>query len=290
MNRQAFDNYLRRFERVFEHIDSHLDEPLDLERLSGIAGFSRFHFHRQFSRLCGVTVGRYVQLMRLKRAAKRLVDNPDEQVIDIAFDTGFESPESFSRAFRQIFGASPSGFRRRPDWASFQQAYRFPEKQRMREMDVRIVDTEPEMVAVLKHRGSPDSIGDSVAKFIEWRKTSGLSPVKSSRSLGIVYDDPDLVAPEDFRHDLCGTITAPVPENDYGIETGTIPGGRCAVIRHEGSRDRVGDTIYWLFREWLPGSGEEPGDYPLYFHYLDAGLEVEPHRQQTDIYLPLKQA
>ena len=155
-------------------------------------------------------------------------------------------------------------------------------------MQVRIVEGQDIAVGKLEHRGSPASVPGSVATFIEWRKQSGLSPVRESRSFGIAYDDPDLVKPEDFRFDICGSVAGPVPANPQGIVDGVLPGGRCAVVRHAGSRDRVAESVYYLFRDWLPGSGEEPRDFPVYFEYLDAGTETPEEQQQTDIFLPLK--
>lgn len=155
-------------------------------------------------------------------------------------------------------------------------------------MQVTIVDFAETQVAMLEHCGAPEKVNDSVLTFIEWRKASGLSPVRSSRSFGIVYADPDTVEPEAFRFDICGEVTGPVPKNPQGVIAGTIPGGRCAVLRHRGSHDRLGESIYPLYREWLPQSGEELRDYPLFFHYLNLFPEVAEHELETDIYLPLK--
>ena len=44
----------------------------------------------------------------------------------------------------------------------------------------------------------------------------------------------------------------------------TIPGGRCAVVRHVGSDDTLGEAVRYLYATWLPASGEEPRDFPLY--------------------------
>ena len=61
----ALQNYQDRMRRVLEHIDRHLDDDLDLDSLSAVAAFSKFHFHRQFTATFGVSVHRYVQLARL---------------------------------------------------------------------------------------------------------------------------------------------------------------------------------------------------------------------------------
>ena len=155
-------------------------------------------------------------------------------------------------------------------------------------MQVRIVDVEHVTVAVLEHRGDPARVNDSVQRFIAWRKESGLSPIASSQTYGIAYDDPVIAAPEDFRLDICGSVSAPVPANRHGIVTKTIPGGRCAVVRHKGSPDDIAGSVYHLYRNWLPHSGEEPRNFPVYFHYINLKGTIPEHELLTDVHLPLK--
>lgn len=63
--------YTQRFNAVLAYIDANLEGDLSVKTLSGVANFSAFHFHRQFTAFVGVPVSRYVQLMRLRRAAHR---------------------------------------------------------------------------------------------------------------------------------------------------------------------------------------------------------------------------
>ncbi|ASY59353.1 Transcriptional regulator, AraC family (plasmid) [Sinorhizobium sp. CCBAU 05631] len=65
----ALGNYHARMERVLDHIDQHLNDELDLETMSYVAAFSKYHFHRQFMATFGLSVHRYVQLARMKRAS-----------------------------------------------------------------------------------------------------------------------------------------------------------------------------------------------------------------------------
>ena len=287
MDDQKAKAYAKRFERVFAYIEQHLDEPLSVEQLSRVAYFSKFHFHRQFSQYVGLGVGAYVRQLRLKRASYQLVFGR-ERVIDIALAAGFESPEAFARAFRQAIGQSPSQFRRSPMWQPWDERLRLPPRPRSEKMDVKVIEFGKTKVAVFEHRGAPERVNDSVKTFIEWRKTSGLSPVKTSRSFGLVYGDPDTAVPEEFRFDICGEVSEFVPENPQGVTNGVIPAGRCAVLRHLGSHDRLAESIYPLYREWLPQSGEDVRDFPLFFHYLNLFPEVAEHELVTDIYLPLK--
>ncbi|WP_434630634.1 AraC family transcriptional regulator [Chromobacterium sp. CV08] len=282
------DRYARRFEKVLDYIASHLDQPLDVERLSQLAHFSRFHFHRQFSAYLGVGVARYILMQRLRQASYWLAFQPGRKITEIALDCGFDNPESFSRAFRQALGQSPSQFRRRPDWPGWHARMTPPVSERMEDMEVRIVTVEPERVAALEHLGPPDRVNDSAQRFIEWRKQSGLSPVAGSRTYGIAYDNPETAEPERFRFDICGSVAAPVPANPQGVIAKEIPGGRCAVARHRGSHHKIGETVWYLYREWLPASGEALRDFPVYFHYLNLASDTPEHLLLTDVHLPLR--
>lgn len=287
MSKSREDFYRERFNKVFDYIEQHLDESLSVEHLSQVAHFSKFHFHRQFSDYCGISVIRYIQLMRLKHASYRLAFNTD-RITEIALDAGFENPESFSRAFKNTFGQTPSEFREQPQWQPWSERYQFPIRDRKAAMEVKLSNFKQTRIAVLEHRGAPALLNDSVKIFIDWRKSSGLSPVDTSQTFGIVYDNPNTTKPEDFRFDICGSVIQDVPANPQNVINKSIPAGPCAVVRHLGAHDRLGECIYYMYREWLPGSGEDLRDFPLFFHYLNLMPDTPEHELVTDIYLPLK--
>lgn len=280
--------YQKRFDAVLAYIDGNLEGDLSVEALSAVAHFSEFHFHRQFSAYVGVPVARYVQLMRLRRAAHRLVGQGYYSVLDAAQDAGFASPEAFSRAFRRVFGQAPSAFRRNPDWQLWNTVFAIPHFSRSITMQVRIVDFVAVRLAALEHRGPPGQVSETVRRFIDWRMGSGQSPVAASRTFGIPFNNPDTTPPEDFRFAVCGEIHEALRPNQQGVHELSLPGGRCAVVRHVGSPDHIGETIYPIYRDWLPNSGEELRDHPLFFHYLSIYPQTPLEQWQTDIYVPLQ--
>ena len=87
-------DYSRRIERVVAHIGAHLDEPLELERLAGIAAFSPYHFHRIYRALMNETAA---DTLRLHRAAADLVQS-QQPVARIAARAGYGSVAAFTRA------------------------------------------------------------------------------------------------------------------------------------------------------------------------------------------------
>ena len=285
--------YHARFRRVLEYIDSHLDEALDVETLAAVAVFSKFHFHRQFSGLFGLGVMRYLQLRRLRRASFQLAYHGDAPVIEIALASGYEGPEAFARAFKKNIGQTPSEFRKQPQWEPWTAVFA-PLSELMRNhmphpyavADVRLADTPDIRVAALEHRGDPRTIGDSIRLCIAWRKAHGLPPSKSA-TYNVFHDNPETTAPEQFRLDICVATDGDIAANDAGIVARMIPGGRCAVLRHIGTDDTLGDAIYFLYRDWLPQSGEELRDFPVYAQRVKFFPEVQEHEAITDVFLPL---
>jgi AraC family transcriptional regulator len=153
--------------------------------------------------------------------------------------------------------------------------------------EVRVVDFTATRVATLEHRGDPAGLDDSVNKFITWRRQNGLPPAASA-TFNILYDKLPASDPDEFRFDLCAATDRDIAANELGVVAKTIPGGKCAVLRHVGSEAGIGETLYCLFAQWLPTSGAELRDFPVFFQRVSFAPEVPAHESVTDVFLPLR--
>ena len=97
--------------KAIDYIEEHITEPTDYARAAKEACSSPFNFQRVFALLCGYTLGDYVRMRRLTLAGEELLST-DAKVIDGALKYGYDSPESFSRAFTRFHGVSPSAVRK----------------------------------------------------------------------------------------------------------------------------------------------------------------------------------
>lgn len=88
--------------------------------------------------------------------------------------------------------------------------------------------------------------------------------------------------------DLCAATDMAVLPNEFGVMSKTIPAGRCALLRHVGSDDTLRDSVLYLYSQWLPQSGEELREFPLYFQRVTFFPDVPEHEAITDVFLPLK--
>jgi len=290
----ALEHYHARMQRVLDHIDRHLDGDLDLDAMSSVAAFSKFHFHRQFKATFGLSLHRYVQLARMRQASKRLADGQGPSVTDIALDAGYETPDAFARAFRQRFAQSPSRFRKSPDWGPWLAAFGPLNSARSRIMQqtftsdqVTLREVAPTRVAMFEHRGDPATLDVTIQKFIAWRKAAGLSP-RTSPTFNIWYSERRPADPADYRMDLCVGLGADqtIESADGKVRAGEIPGGRCAVLRVTGDTHNLEPAALYLYRDWLPASGEEMRDFPLYCQRFF--LDAPEQGTAAELFLPLE--
>lgn len=284
--------YLERMGDVMKRIDAEPETVPNLETISAWAGYSPYHLHRQFRALTGVPLHRFVQLSRLHRAGMRLAFVPDARVTEVAMDAGYETPEAFARTFRRRMGQSPSAFRKAPDWPAWQAMGDALHKARSWTMhdttlNVEIRDVMPVRVAVMDHRGDPASIGETIRRFIAWRREAGFPPT-ASRTFNLFWTDPRTTRASDHRVSLCASVPAWFAGDEAaGVSVIDIPGGRCAVLAVGGPAIDLEEPALRLYRDWLPASGETPRDFPLFCERVRLYPQFTAAEALTELMLPI---
>lgn len=111
-------DWMTGIQRAIDYVEAHLDETADYGAVAREAASSPFHFQRMFVMVCGYTLGDYIRMRRLSVAADELY-RTDDMIIDIALRSGYDTPESFSRAFTRFHGISTSEARHGGNVKSF---------------------------------------------------------------------------------------------------------------------------------------------------------------------------
>lgn len=302
--------YERRVNRVVDHIRSNLAKELTLDRLADIASFSPFHFHRVFIAVTGETANDFVRRVRLEQAASALLVRPDLNVIDVALNYGFSSPAAFARAFKARFGMSASQWRSggAETWSAalrknrnpgkvdrkFGKAggggswHRSPTKPGTIAMQVTVKELPTVRVAYMRHVGpyGASLIPDLWKRLHRWMAPRGLEG-EQAVTLGVAYDDPQVVAPERCRYDAC--VVVPETFRDDSIDFKHIAGGRYAITPFVGTVDEIGTNWDRFYREWLPTSGFQPADRPCFeIQRGDARVPGDPMRIRCELCLPIQ--
>lgn len=100
-------NWIEALQHAIQYMESHLDQKIDCKEIARGTGYAPGYLQKGFSMITGLTFADYVRLRRLYQAAIQLKNEPDYSITEAALDYGYESSESFSRAFRQFHGLSP---------------------------------------------------------------------------------------------------------------------------------------------------------------------------------------
>jgi AraC family transcriptional regulator len=153
--------------------------------------------------------------------------------------------------------------------------------------DVIIRDFPETPVVLMQHRGDPERVYETIQRFISWRRAAGLGR-NVSATFTVFHSDPRTTPAAEFRLDLCAASNRVIEANTHGVEAGVIPGGRCAVLRVIGGSENLEAPALFLYRDWLPASGEEARDFPLFCQRVTFYPDVAEHETITDLFLPLK--
>ena len=205
-----------------------------------------FHFHRVFSAIVGEGPAEYARRLSLERAAHDL-SLSEEAVSAIARRAGYARQESFTRAFRARYGATPSAFRAA-------QKGRWAPKASSEPRTGRVEAVPPLRVAFIRHVGPYEQAPAQFKRLAQWAgaRAKRRRDIQEPLFLGIAHDNPALTLASLLRFDCCVAVFDELQrgEGDIGIQT--VLGGRYAAAVHQGSFATLAQTYGWLARDFLP--------------------------------------
>lgn len=100
-------DYIQSMQKAIEYMEDHILEPINYEDVAKVVYMSNYHFHRLFSMLTGITANEYIKSRKLSMAGQELILS-SAKIIDISYKYGYESPESFTKAFTRFHGVTPN--------------------------------------------------------------------------------------------------------------------------------------------------------------------------------------
>ncbi len=277
-------NYHDRLGRVLDYVYAHLEDDLSFDRLAEVACLSSYHWSRIYSAMRGETIVATIRRLRLQRAADRLA-NSDLDIGAVAARAGYRSTDTFGRAFRDAFGESPAAYREKGSHAAFKAANAASDA---RGFPV-VVESLPERrCAGIDHTGSYMEIDHAMGRLFTELVVRHALPAQPAM-IGVFFDDPDLGPEQELRSRACLPVANSVTIDGPLVET-ILRGGPYAKLSYTGPYADMRDAYRWFLGVWLPASGHEPDDAPIFEAYLDDPREVPQNELRTDIHLPLKVA
>lgn len=292
MKTSTEQDYRERIVRTLVFIQGHLDDDLEPDQVAAVAAFSRFHFARVFRGLVGESLKEHIRRLRLERAARSLKQR-DVPIAQLAFEAGFETHESFTRAFTAMFDIPPSAYRAAhrpaPEAASgthLDDVAGYHPPVHAEGPPPEIKELAPVRVVFLRHVGPYNQVGTTWGRLMAWAGRRGLLG-GDMKMIGIVHDDPGVTPEDKTRYDAAVAVSRPVsPEGEFGVME--LAGGRYAVATLRGPHDRLSNTYQRVYGTWLPTSGYELRDAPGFEQYLNSPRDTRPEDLLTLIHIPIE--
>lgn len=283
-------DWMRRMMAAVDYLEKHLKEPLDPSELAKITSSSAFHFQRMFHMLTGSTVADYIRRRKLTLAAQELAATKIK-VLDVALKYGYDTPESFAKAFRRLHGISPSeargsglGLKAYPR-ISFHLSLKGD-----KDIGYRIAER-PSFQVVGKARtiSTKDGVNYSqVADF--WQESIQdnteyrlLPYCKTKATLGICLDMD--MAKEQFTY-MIAVESDNSPQSDEFVVR-TLPACTWAVFDCVGPMpEAMQQLLGRIWQEWFPSTGYELAAAPELEVYFHGNAQAADYR--CEAWMPLK--
>lgn len=288
MKKSTRNEYKRRLRKLHLYIESRLDEQLTLKELSEVACFSEFHFHRIFTAFTGESLHSHIRRLRLERAAGMLVSS-ESDITDLAFQAGYQTPASFTRAFKKEFGKTPTEFRNSGRIVPKETFLHFTNNTAFMEeiMKPEILEMNPlDVLSVRKTGPYAESATRAWEELCDFAGPAGLL-TEQTKCIGISYDNPDITEADKLRFDACISFEGE-PAASGNVFKQTIQGGKYAVFTHKGPYENLIHTYRAIYAEWFPESGHELSESTCFELYVNDPRSVKPEDLLTQIHIPLK--
>ena len=282
MKNITYNDYVQRINKVVAYINNHLDETLDLKTLANEAALSDFHFHRIFKALKGEAIGGYITRLRLEATA-RLLRYTALTIEEIAFNIGYETPASLSKAFKKQYGISPTEYRTNKDNYIMKKEIINPD---LALKAPKIVTLEPKNLIYVALTGAYGSLDYGKAYEQLWAviKAQKLF-TKGIESICISYDDPKITEGSLQRSDVCLAIHKPAtPQEEVSCKT--LAGGKYAVFFYQGSYENL-SQVYDTAVRWVIDHQYTLREEPFFEKYLNDARRTPKEKLKTEIYIPI---
>jgi AraC family transcriptional regulator len=281
--------YENKVKDVVLYIQNNLEKDLNVKTLAEKSNISFFHFHRIIKACLGVSLGTYVNLLRLDTAAK-LLKYSNENISEIAIKIGYNDLSAFSKSFTREFGISPSEYRLNNESSincniDFQYKHDTVEKYNLKPK-IKIV---PErQVAFIEVKGIYGGIESERAwKSLIDYATSNKIISWNLEAFSIYYDDPDVVGIDNCNFDCCLTIKKICYPTDL-VKIKRIDGGKYLVFRYKGPYDNLWDVYNLLFQDYIVLLDKyQVRNSPVLEKYVKYSDKTKPENQITEIYIPI---
>src|SRR5688572_3935415 len=267
------------------YVENNFAGEITLDEIAGVAGVSRYHISRAFGEAIGRPITLYVRGRRLTEAAKVLASGATD-ILTVALESGYDSHEAFTRAFREQFGQTPESVRaqRNLDNIKLVEAVNMNQPILKDIAEPRFESRNAFLVAGLSARYDYETCGGGIpAQWQRFAPYIGNVPGQvGTDAYGVRFNSDD--SGLDYA---CGVEVSDFSQLPPDLSRVRVPANRYAVFTHSGHVAAIRSTWYAIWNKWLPKSGHQLADAPDFERY-DARFDARSGAGEVEIWVPLK--
>ena len=273
-----------RYQQAIDYIEQHLDDDLTVEAVAASMHQSTYHFARVFRVLTGRSVMSYVRQRRIARAVLTLRRDDTTPIIDIALAAGFDSQQGFTNAFKRLFGVTPGSYREHRYALPIQEKINMTETTLRKPRGPELRSREAFQIAGLSETFTVETRARIPQLWMQFAPRIGSIP----HQVGFTTYGACVDAPGDTGEFTYVAAVEVSSGDDLGdLEHYQLPQAEYAVFTHEGSLDHIGDTMNYIYGEWLGDGGYELNGTPDFERY-DERFNPETGTGEMEIWVPVK--
>lgn len=282
-------NWVKIIEDAIEYIEENITDDLTAGRIAEEVNISAFYFQKGFSMLCGYTVREYVRMRRLSIAGEELLSS-DVKVIDLAMKYGYDSPDSFTRAFTRFHGSTPTDVRRGGAMLkSFAPLHIKLTLDGGSTMEYRIEKKKAFKVMGISKDFSYENANTDIPQF--WNEAFIQAEERPVLGMyGVCFDEE--MSGDRFRYMIADDYDAEKAE-ERGVDVHEIKEHTWAVFPCRGAMPLpLQEVNRRIFSEWLPASSYEIAEGYNIEYYSDPAdfkLGVQDPEYYTEVWIPVKE-
>lgn len=282
---------LARYKKLLAFIDAKFREDINIDKVEEISHYSYRNINRIFSALHHETIGKYINRIRLEKAAEYLKFSK-RSISDIAFEIGFKDIAAFSKAFKKKFNCSPSNFRNSSEvlQAITRQAINPQMEQTVAPLQYEIDYLADFEMLYLEHRGSYENIAaikNTWTQFVNYLDSKNLLSGKSI-FFAEVLDDNEIAESINCRYNVALILDKAIsfePEGMFLKKKHTRQ--KYAKFIHKGSHESCHETYDKIYAHWMTDIQLEFKDLPTLEFFLNDEVDTPPEELLTEIYIPV---
>jgi AraC family transcriptional regulator len=292
-NKNVPKEYSKRINSVINFIVENSSDELTLDKLADIANYSPFHFQKIFKELIGESPKQFIIRIRLENAAHSLIVHRHLSITEIALDSGFSSPSTFARAFKNYFGISADKLRSLPhkEYVSIRKAINSKRPTHINLTKIRkAIIKDKTKISVTKistikvafvntSLTDTNKIQSSFEKLLHFADAHDIYTT-NTKIIGIINPHSGIYQPS-----ISLSPTQIIPKDTNTTE---IKGGKFAVCKIKGDTNNIFEAFHYFYDNWLPKSA-----YRIRGHFAFEILTEDPLKKSyinldRELYVPIE--